>query len=100
MFWKYPFSKWLAPKKDGLYIVKHQGRVYHVGLAFKKESGKNIKQQLRYHYHNQATPVAFMYDNKELTSVKFLPMDNYDQALKLREELYEKYKKRVQRYPN
>lgn len=98
MFIKYPFSKWFAPKKDGLYIVKHQGRVYHVGIAFSKETGKNLKQQVKYHYTNQKTEIDWMYDNRDLTSVKFLPMDNYEEAVKAREELYKKYEKRVKRY--
>jgi hypothetical protein len=98
MFWKYPISKWLAPKKDGLYIVKHQGRVYHVGIAFKEKTGKNLKQQVKYHYHNQKTEIDWMYDTKQLTSVQYIVMDDYEAALKLREELYEKYKKRVKRY--
>lgn len=98
MFWKYPIAQWISPRKDGLYIVKHQGRVRHIGIAFKEETGKNIKQQLRYHFHNQSTEVTFMYDNKDLCSVRFLPMTNYEEAKKTREELYEKYNKYVKRY--
>ena len=98
MFIKYPFSKVMAPSKDGLYIVKHQGRVYHVGIAFKNHTGKNLKQQVKYHYTNQATEIDWMYDNKDLTSIKFIPMEDYEQACQKREELYIKYAKRVKRY--
>lgn len=98
MFIKYPFSKVLAPSKDGLYIVKHQGRVKHVGIAFKQHTGKNLKQQVKYHYNNDATEIAWMRDNNDLTSIKFIPMDNYEEAKQKREELYIKYEKRVNRY--
>ncbi len=98
MFIKYPFSKLMAPSKDGLYIVKHQGRVYHVGIAFKKHTGKNLKQQVKYHYNNEKTEIDWMYSTRELTSVKFLPMNDYEEAKRKREELYTKYAKRVKRY--
>lgn len=98
MYLKYPFSKWFAPKKDGLYIVKHQGRVRHVGIAFKSETGKDLKQQVNYHYKNEKTEIEWMYDNRELTSISFKPMDNYAEATAEREELYKKHEKRVKRY--
>lgn len=98
MFWKYPISKWLAPRADGLYVVRMQGRIKHVGIAFKKETSKNIKQQIMYHYRNGKTEISWMNDNPSLTSIKFIKMDSYEEALKERERLYEKYKKHVRRY--
>lgn len=98
MYLKYPFSKWFAPNKDGLYIVKHQGRIYHVGIAFKAHTGKTLAQQVKYHYNNQKSPIEWMWGNKELTSVKYIPMDNYEEAKHKRQELYKKYEKRMKYY--
>ena len=98
MFWKYPISKYVAPRADGLYVVRMQGRIKHVGIAFKNETKKNIKQQVIYHYRNDKSEVSFMTDSPSLTSIKYIKMDNYEKALEERERLYEKYKKHVRRY--
>lgn len=98
MYKKYPFALLLAPKKDGLYVVKHQGKVRYIGIAFKGESGKNIKEELKYHYKNQKTEIAFMYDNPELTSVLHLPMGSYEAALEERQRLILKHQKTVGKY--
>lgn len=99
MFWKYPFCSWFAPKKDGLYIVRHQGRVYHIGIAFKKHTGKNLRQAVKYRYNNQNSEIDFMQmGQRDLTSIKFIIMDDYEKALDKREELYKVHEKRVKRY--
>lgn len=98
MFWKFPFAKWFAPRKNGLYIVKHQGKVKHIGIAFKTETGKNIKQQVKYHYNNEKSKITWMHDNKDMTSIKYIPMENFEEAKTKREAMYEVYKKRVKRY--
>jgi excinuclease UvrABC nuclease subunit len=95
MYWKYPFGLWFAPKKDGVYAVRHQGRVSYIGIAFEKETGKNIKKDLKYKFKRQDSPVPFMFSTKELCSVKFIPMDNYEAALQEKQRLIEKHKKHL-----
>lgn len=95
MYWKYPLAKWVAPKKDGLYIVKHQAKVFHVGIAFKNETGKNLKEQIMYHFRNTNTEIQRMYTSPELCSVKYIPMKYYKEAVIERTKLNEKYKKRI-----
>lgn len=98
MYKKYPFGLLMAPKKDGLYVVKHQGKVRYIGLAFKKETGKNIKEDLKYHYKNQNSEIAFMYDNPELTSVHHIPMESYEFAISERQRIILKHEKTVGKY--
>ncbi len=98
MFLKYPFSLLAAPKKDGVFVVKHQGKVRYIGVAFKEETGKNLKQQVKFLYKNEKGEVDFMQSMRELTSIHFIPMDSYEEALLEREILIEKYKKSVGKY--
>jgi len=93
MFWKHPLGLAMAPSKDGLVIIKHQGRVRFIEIAFKNETGKNIKSLLKYHYGNEKSEPSFIHQMKELTSIKCIPMSNYQEALNEKLRLIEKHKK-------
>lgn len=98
MFIKYPFSLYVAPKKDGVFVVKHQGRVRYIGVAFEKETGRNLKQEVKFLYRNPKGEVDFMQSMRELTSVHYIPMNSYEEALEEREKLILKHKKSVGKY--
>ncbi|MCK4551557.1 MAG: hypothetical protein KAU02_01475 [Tenericutes bacterium] len=98
MFLKHPFCLLFAPKKDGIYIVRHNRRVRYIGVAFQEHTGKNIRQALKYHFKNDKTEITFMYEMPELTSVKSIPMASYETALEERDRLILKHKKSVAKY--
>lgn len=95
MFWKFPLGLWFAPKKDGLFIVKFQGRIKYVGIAFTSETGGHIKKTLKTLFKRDNQSPGFMYTNSDLCSVKYLPMQSYDQAKVKMQALKEKYKKHL-----
>ena len=98
MFLKYPMSLWLAPKKNGLYIVKHQGEIRYVGIAFKEHNGRNLKQEVKCQYKSSKSDIDFMYDSKKLTSIKFIPLANLEEAEIERELLIKLYRKTITKY--
>ncbi|MEC9485389.1 MAG: hypothetical protein UMR38_05900 [Candidatus Izemoplasma sp.] len=95
MYWKFPLGKWFAPRKDGLYIVKMQGRVKYIGIAFKNQTGRNIKQDVKYHFNHENTDADFMYTFRQLCSVKTIPMDSYEAAEVEQQRLKETYQKHL-----
>lgn len=92
LFTPYPLCKTFAPKEDGIFIVKKQGRVAYVGLAYKKETGKNIKEALKSLFKSGNDVHEHFYDMREIMAVKTVKGLSYEEALKKQQELIKKHK--------
>jgi|LGVE01.1.fsa_nt_gb hypothetical protein len=88
----HPLYKVFAPRKDGVYIVKKQGRAVYVGVAHAQKTGKNLKQAVKALFKAGNKVDEHFFEMRDIMAVKFFKEDNYEKALKMQKEFIVKYK--------